>query len=60
MNDIKALYGLWKEKAKDDEDLIKELEEISGDEEAILDRFYMNLEFGTAGLRALSVQVQTE
>ena len=30
MNDIKALYGLWKEKAKDDEDLIKELEEISG------------------------------
>ncbi|MBE6746652.1 MAG: phospho-sugar mutase [Ruminococcaceae bacterium] len=53
MNDIKALYGLWKEKAKDDEDLIKELEEISGDEEAILDRFYMNLEFGTAGLRGV-------
>lgn len=53
MNDIKALYSLWKEKAKDDEDLISELEEISGDEDAILDRFYMNLEFGTAGLRGV-------
>lgn len=53
MNDTKTLYQLWKEKAKDDEDLIKELEEIASDDDAILDRFYKNLEFGTAGLRGV-------
>ena len=53
MNDTKTLYRLWKEKAKDDEDLIKELNEIENDDEAILDRFYKNLEFGTAGLRGV-------
>lgn len=53
MNDTKALYQLWKENAKDDEDLIRELEEIGSDDDAILDRFYRNLEFGTAGLRGV-------
>lgn len=53
MNDIKALYELWLEKAKDDEDLVSELKSIEGKENEVLDRFYKNLEFGTAGLRGV-------
>ena len=53
MNDISKLYDLWLSSATADEDLIPELEGIKGDEEAILDRFYKNLEFGTAGLRGV-------
>ncbi len=53
MNDIKALYARWKAKATLDPDLAAELAAIAGDEDAILDRFYKNLEFGTAGLRGV-------
>ena len=53
MNDIKKLYDLWLTSADADKDLIPELESIKGDDEAILDRFYKNLEFGTAGLRGV-------
>ncbi len=53
MNDIKKLYDIWLSSATADKDLIPELESIKGDEEAILDRFYKNLEFGTAGLRGV-------
>lgn len=53
MNDIKSLYSLWCEKATADSDLIPELQSIEGDDDAILDRFYKNLEFGTAGLRGV-------
>ncbi len=53
MNDVKALYELWKTKATADEDLIRELEEMQGDEDKILDCFYKNLEFGTGGLRGV-------
>ncbi|MBQ4644574.1 MAG: phospho-sugar mutase [Clostridia bacterium] len=53
MNDINKLYDLWIFSAVADKDLIPELESIKGDEEAILDRFYKNLEFGTAGLRGV-------
>ncbi len=53
MNDIKALYARWKERATLDPDLAAELAQIEGDEDAILDRFYKNLEFGTAGLRGV-------
>ena len=53
MNDIHALYARWKEKALADPDLAAELAAIDGDEEAILDRFYKNLEFGTGGLRGV-------
>ncbi len=53
MNDINTLYALWKEKAILDSDLQEELKSIEGDEEAILDRFYKNLEFGTGGLRGV-------
>ena len=53
MNDINKLYDLWISSAVADKDLVPELESIKGDEEAILDRFYKNLEFGTAGLRGV-------
>ncbi len=47
------LYKLWCDNADEDEDLVKELKEIAGDEEAIKDRFYRDLEFGTGGLRGV-------
>lgn len=47
------LYNEWLEKAVYDPDLIKELEGIKGNDEEILDRFYRELEFGTAGLRGV-------
>lgn len=47
------IYNLWREKATDDPSLIKELEEIKGNEEAVSDAFYCDLEFGTAGLRGV-------
>ena len=53
MNDVNALYKLWKDRADTDKDLQKELAEIEGKDEEILDRFYKNLEFGTAGLRGV-------
>lgn len=53
MNDIHMLYDLWCEKATADEDLLPELESVKGNEDEILDRFYKNLEFGTAGLRGV-------
>lgn len=53
MNDINKLYEQWLSSATADVDLIPELESVKGDDEAILDRFYKNLEFGTAGLRGV-------
>lgn len=53
MNDIHALYDLWKEKAVLDPDLKTELDAMQGDEDAVLDSFYCNLQFGTAGLRGV-------
>lgn len=47
------LYELWLNRAVDDADLIEELKAISGKEEEIYDRFYRELEFGTAGLRGV-------
>lgn len=47
------LYELWLKNATEDSDLIEELESIKGDDEAIKDRFYRDLEFGTAGLRGV-------
>ncbi|MGN0587092.1 MAG: phospho-sugar mutase, partial [Oscillospiraceae bacterium] len=49
----KELYSLWCEKAVDDPDLQTELKSIEGDDEAIKDRFYRDLEFGTGGLRGV-------
>lgn len=47
------LYDLWRANATDDSDLIKELDDIKDDREAINDRFYRDLEFGTGGLRGV-------
>ncbi len=49
----KELYSLWRASATDDPDLKRELKEIEGDDEAIQDRFYRDLSFGTAGLRGV-------
>lgn len=53
MNDINKLYSLWCEKAVADPDLQAELAAVKGKDEEINDRFYRNLEFGTAGLRGI-------
>ncbi|MCL2638368.1 MAG: phospho-sugar mutase [Oscillospiraceae bacterium] len=50
---LNANYKLWCENAKSDPDLVTELQSIANDDDAILDRFYRELEFGTAGLRGL-------
>lgn len=50
---INELYDLWLEKATVDPDLKVELESIKGKDDEILDRFYRELEFGTAGLRGV-------
>lgn len=47
------LYSLWLEKAVNDPDLIAELKGIEGNDDEIYDRFYRELEFGTAGLRGV-------
>lgn len=46
-------YKLWCEKAVGDPDLVSELKAIKGNEEAISDAFYKDLEFGTGGLRGV-------
>ena len=49
--EIKQAYELWKEKTVDNAELSADLSGIS--EEEIFDRFYCELEFGTAGLRGV-------
>lgn len=49
----KELYQQWLENATEDVDLQNELKEIAGDDAAISDRFYRDLEFGTGGLRGV-------
>lgn len=46
-------YALWKTSATDDADLVEELDRIADDENEIYERFYRELEFGTAGLRGI-------
>ena len=46
-------FALWLSRAEDDPDLITELESIKDNEEEIFERFYRELEFGTAGLRGV-------
>lgn len=50
---VNELYTIWTANATDDADLQAELERIQGDESAIRDRFYRDLEFGTGGLRGV-------
>ncbi|MGI6264664.1 MAG: phospho-sugar mutase [Acutalibacteraceae bacterium] len=51
--DVNALYERWLKEATADPDLIGELRSIAGQEDAIFDRFYRQLDFGTAGLRGI-------
>ena len=46
-------YEKWKKNPIFDEETKKELETIKNDKKEIEDRFYKNLEFGTAGLRGI-------
>ena len=46
-------YKKWMESTFIDEETKKELKEIENNEKEIEDRFYKNLEFGTAGLRGI-------
>ena len=55
----KELYQKWLECATDDADLQTELKAIAGDDAAISDRFYRDLEFGTGGLRGVIVLAHT-
>ena len=47
------VYNSWLKNAADDPDLITELEAVIDDENAVSDRFYRDLEFGTGGLRGV-------
>ena len=47
------LYDLWRTRAVEDPDLPAELDGIQNDADAINDRFYRDLAFGTGGLRGV-------
>jgi phosphoglucomutase len=51
--EAKEVYKQWLEDPFFDEKTRKELEGIRGDEKEITERFYKELEFGTAGLRGI-------
>lgn len=51
--DYKELYNEWLTNPYFDDDTKTELERIQDDEKEIEDRFYKELEFGTAGLRGV-------
>ncbi|WP_101911095.1 phospho-sugar mutase [Marasmitruncus massiliensis] len=51
--DTKALFERWLNTSMDDPDLTDELNAVRGREDEIFDRFYRDLEFGTAGLRGV-------
>ncbi len=52
MENYNELYKLWKQKCVDPT-LAKELAEMEGNDNEILERFYSKLKFGTAGLRGV-------
>lgn len=53
MENYKQIYEQWLQNPIFDEEAKKELEGIKSNEEEIKDRFYKELEFGTAGLRGI-------
>lgn len=53
MKDYMTIYKEWLENPYFDEATKEELRAIAGDENEIKERFYMDLEFGTAGLRGI-------
>jgi len=50
---VMELFELWSEKATSDADIQNELSSIKDSEEAVKDRFYRDLEFGTGGMRGV-------
>ena len=53
MKDYKKIYEEWLSNPYFDEATKEELRAIADDENEIKERFYMDLEFGTAGLRGI-------
>lgn len=53
MKDYMKIYKEWLDNPYFDEATKEELRNIAGDENEIKERFYMDLEFGTAGLRGI-------
>ena len=53
MKDYMKIYEQWLADPYFDEDTKNELRDIADDENEIKERFYMDLEFGTAGLRGI-------
>ena len=53
MKDYKKIYEEWLSKPYFDEETKEELRAIADNENEIKERFYMDLEFGTAGLRGV-------
>lgn len=51
--DVSKAYQSWLNVSLTDDDLYYELESISGQEQEIYERFYTQLDFGTAGLRGV-------
>ena len=46
-------YDCWLKRATEDSDLTAELVSLAKDDDAVTDRFYRDLEFGTGGLRGV-------
>ena len=53
MRDYKAIYEEWLTNPYFDEETRQELKAIADDDKEIMERFHMDLEFGTAGLRGV-------
>ena len=53
MNSVETLYRRWLAQPDLPEDLAAELRSVEGDADAINDRFYRDLAFGTGGLRGV-------
>ena len=51
--EVQDSYALWRARAVEDPDLVRELGDVEGRDEEIYDRFYRELEFGTGGLRGI-------
>lgn len=51
--DIQREYDRWLQNATGDEDVVKELQDMNGDDARIEDAFYRDLAFGTGGLRGV-------
>ena len=53
MMQYQSTLDLWLARAVEDPDLAAELEAVRSDPDAVTDRFYRDLAFGTGGLRGV-------